>query len=106
MRQSSTRTAACGGVCRRFVLAAFGCATALFFGTGCLRDSPRVEVTEKPLSLPMFKALGKGIDLPLSATNIMYGQATVGMGGRAMLYRFSASPEDCLRYAQLLATRS
>ena len=36
----------------------------------------------------------------------MYGQATAGIGGRATLYRFSAPPEDCLDYAQRLATRS
>jgi hypothetical protein len=104
--QRSTRAAACGDVRPRFVPAAFALVTALFLQAGCRRDNPRVEITEKPLSLSAFKALGKGIDLPLSATNIIYAQATAGMGGRAILYRFSAPPEDCLGYAQRLATRS
>lgn len=72
----------------------------LIFQTGCHRGSSRVE---GPLSLSVFTALGTGIDLPSSATNIMYGQASVGLGGRARLYRFSAPPEDCLHYAQRLA---
>lgn len=82
-------------------LIVLGLAATLLVQTGCHRGISRVE---GPLSLPAFKALGTGIDLPLSATNIMYAYAAVGMAGRAKLYQFSAPPEDCLRYAQRLAS--
>jgi hypothetical protein len=96
-----TREVAGGWLRHWRALMAFGLAATLILQTGCHRGSSRVA---RPLSLSAFKALGTGIDLPLSATNIMYAQASVGMGGRAKLYRFSAPPEDCLRYAQRLAS--
>jgi hypothetical protein len=87
-------------------VAVVGFAIGVLLPAGCLRNGPRVEVTEKPFSLSAFKALGKDNDLPVNATNIVHGQATVGMIGRAILYRFSAPPKDCLRYAQRLAILS
>jgi hypothetical protein len=96
-----TRAMARRGVWRWHALIAFGFAATLILQTGCHRGNSRVE---GPLSLSALKALGTGIDLPLSATNILYAQATVGLGGRARLYRFSAPPEDCLRYAQQLVS--
>src|SRR4051794_27944603 len=106
MGELETLTRMIGNLRHRFALVVFQFVLALFLETACNPNVPRSEITKMPLSFLEFKALGKGIDLPLNATNIMYGQASAGIGGRAMVYRFTAPSEDCLRYAQRLALGS
>ena len=65
---------------------------------------PDVQTSEHPQAYAEAKPLFSG--LPSTASNILSARASVGMGGRASLYRFDAPADDCLAHAQLLINRS
>ncbi len=54
-----------------------------------------------PMTLQEFENnFPRGDRLPSSATNIYFAHSSVGMGGRAHIYKFAASWEDCVAHAQ------
>ena len=61
---------------------------------------PHPELTEKPLSLAEFNKRYGVSDFPATAKNIYFGRSSVGMGGRAYIYRFEAPIEDCIAHAK------
>jgi hypothetical protein len=82
--------------------------TAVVFIVGCFltMSRPHVRTTSQPVSLQAFQTESKTFSLPSSASNIWYAWSSVGMGGRASIYRFDASITDCWTYAQQLLTDS
>jgi hypothetical protein len=64
---------------------------------GCKRSN--VEFTARPITLSEFTNQFAGFNLPLTASNLYYARSSIGLGGRALLYRFDAPVEDCLSYA-------
>jgi len=61
---------------------------------------PHIHVTKRPLSLSEFRQEFGDSDLPNSAGNINFASSSVGLGGRARIYRFDAPVQDCLEYAR------
>ena len=51
---------------------------------------PHPEISKKPLSLAEFTERFGSSDFPATATNIYYGRSSVGLQGRAHIYRFEA----------------
>ena len=72
----------------------------LTLAAGC--SCPQTDFTDKPITLIEFTNRITSINLPVTATNIFYACSGVGLGGRALLYRFDAPANDCLSYAQHL----
>ena len=60
---------------------------------------PNTHATKRPLSLSEFKKEFGESDFPNSASNINFAVSSVGMTGRAKIYRFDAPVQDCLEYA-------
>jgi hypothetical protein len=71
------------------------------------QTKPLTEVTEKPLEYQAFtnRFPDQIPGLPLTAEAIHLAASSVGLGGRAHLYRFDAPIPDCVAYGKaLLAT--
>ena len=62
---------------------------------------PHATFCKQPVSLEEFTDQ-LGIKPPPSATNLFFAKSSVGIAGRASLYRFDAAVGDCLSYAQEL----
>ena len=65
-------------------------------------QAPQVQTISEPISVQRFKSETGYNLLPTSASNIWYARSSVGLGGRAFLYRFDAPVVDCQAYAQLI----
>jgi hypothetical protein len=68
---------------------------------------PNPTVTDEPLSYQAFTNTHHGSieSLPPSAHKIRFATSSVGLGGRALLYRFDAPVADCIAYGEgLIAT--
>ena len=65
---------------------------------------PNVQICDQAMTYDEVKATWQM--LPSTASNIWTASASVGMGGRARLYRFDAPNSDCLAYAAQLITKS
>lgn len=65
---------------------------------------PNVEIADHALTYEEAKSSYQL--LPSSAGNIWSARSSVGMGGRAHLYRFDAPAQDCVAYANELISRS
>jgi hypothetical protein len=63
---------------------------------------PRTQVTLKPLSYAEAKQQFGFLKLPPTARDVYVATASVGLRGGALLYRFSAPVEDCLRHAAVV----
>jgi hypothetical protein len=61
---------------------------------------PRAEVTSQPLNAAEFRARFPDLRIPASAQNVLFARSSVGLGGRAMLYRFDAPLSDCVEHAK------
>ena len=78
----------------------------VFVGNGIYRFSrPQVEATSRPLTLAEFRDQYGHEALPQSASNIWYAHSSVGLGGRASLYRFNAPAADCVAYAKQIMSK-
>ena len=71
-----------------------------------MTNTPKTRITEQPMSRSDYIADFGNTNLPVSASNIWIASSSVGMGGRARLYRFDAPYSDCLAYAAQLIRRS
>lgn len=86
------------------LLTVLAIAIALIAGCYARAIRPQVQTISEPISADAFR-LETGIkQLPTSASNIWYARSSVGLGGRAFLYRFDASEADCQAYARLINT--
>ena len=81
-------------------------AIAIALVAGCYARAlrPQIETISEPISAQMFQSVIGNNQLPTSASNIWYARSSVGLGGRAFLYRFDASESDCQAYARLINT--
>jgi len=61
---------------------------------------PTRHVTKRPLSLAEFTAEFNRSDFPATARNICFASAGVGLGGRALVFRFDAPVPDCIAFAK------
>ncbi len=67
-----------------------------------LMQHPWTDSALQPITQAEFTNRFSRFPLPSTATNVLYASASVGLAGRALLYRFDAPASDCLRYAQSL----
>ena len=82
------------------LLTALAIAIALIAGCYAMAIRPQVQTRSVPISVDAFR-LDTGINqLPTMASNIWYARSSVGLGGRAFLYRFDAPEKDCQAYAR------
>ena len=86
------------------LLTVLAIAIALIAGCYARALRPQVETISEPISAQMFQSVIGNNQLPTSASNIWYARSSVGLGGRAFLYRFDAPEVDCQAYAQLINT--
>ena len=87
------------GVVLGGVLLVGGC----FIAGVVMIHTPQTRITKQPMPRPAFVAEFGMTNIPVSASNICYASASLGMGfAGARLYRFDAPIEDCLSYAQVL----
>ena len=85
---------------RLFTVAIWVSVGVLGLAVGCSR--PNADYTDHSITLTEFTNRITSIILPVAATNIHYARSAVGLGGRALLYRFDAPLNDCLSHAQHL----
>ena len=88
------------------LLTVLAIAIALFAGCYARALRPQVETISEPISAQIFQSVIGNKQLPTSASNIWYARSSVGLGGRAFLYRFDASDADCQAYARQINTSS
>ena len=82
------------------LLTVLAIAIALIAGCYAMAIRPQVQTISEPISVDAFR-LDTGINqLPTMASNIWYARSSVGLGGRAFLYRFDAPEKDCQAYAR------
>ena len=82
------------------IVIALFCACTFFICVIWVMSRPYTRVSNTPLSLAEFnERMGKG-DFPASAKNIYYGWSSVGMGGRAHIFRFEAPIEESITFAK------
>ena len=74
------------------------------FGFLFLPDQPNVQTL--PRTLTYAEAQSQYKALPVTASNVWSARSSVGMGGRAHLYRFDAPAKDCMAYANELISQS
>ena len=86
------------------LLSVLAIAIALIAGCFAMALRPQVQTISEPISVQMFQSVIGNNHLPTSASNIWYARSSVGLGGRAFLYRFDAPEVDCQAYAQLINT--
>ena len=86
------------------LLTVLAIAIALIAGCYARALRPQVSTISEPISAQMFQSVIGNNQLPTSASNIWYARSSVGLGGRAFLYRFDASEADCQAYARLINT--
>ncbi len=82
------------------ILIALFCAFAFFIWATWAMSRPHTLVSQTPVSLAEFTKRMGGLNFPTSAKNIYYGWSSVGMGGRAHIFRFEAEIEDCVTFAK------
>ena len=83
-------------------------AIAIAMIAGCYATAlrPQAQTISEPISVDAFRLATGNNQLPTTASNIWYAHSSVGLGGRAFLYRFDAPEIDCQAYAQLINTSS
>lgn len=86
------------------LLAVLAIAIALIAGCFAMVLRPQVQTISEPISARMFQSETGNNQLPASASNIWYARSSVGLGGRAFIYRFDAPVVDCQAYAQRINT--
>lgn len=86
------------------LLAVISIAVALIAGCFAMARRLQVQTISEPISAQRFQSETGNNQLPASASNIWYARSSVGLGGRAFLYRFDAPVVDCQAYAQLINT--
>ena len=88
------------------LLTVLAIAIALIAGCYAMALRPKVQTVSEPISVDAFRLETGNNQLPTTASNIWYARSSVGLGGRAFLYRFDAPEIDCQAYAHLINTSS
>ena len=77
------------------------CVLVLFFVIGLfMMNRPMTQVSDHALTYQEYKEQFRGTNIPPSASNIWYAWSSVGMGGRAHIFKFEAPLDDCTAFAK------